>query len=220
MTNLVTLTTQDISKAKPVVSTRIIAEEFNKRHADVIRRVTSLIEDNNSTFFTQRTIAFSDYMDSSGKSNKEYLLNRDQFIFIVMGFSGAKATKVKEEFITQFNFMERELLARSETRAIGKVIRHSLTDSISENLEDKTTHKKFAYGNYTKLIYKIVFGETVKKYKESNGIKTAENVRNHLSFEQLNRIQALESKVAVLIEGFASVMSDKETYAKVKELLK
>jgi len=219
MCNLVTLTTQDISKAKPVASTRTIAEEFNKRHADVIRRVNSLLEDDSSTFFTQRKIASSAYLDGSGKSNKEYLLNRDQFIFIVMGFTGKKANEIKEAFINQFNSMERELLVRSETRHIGVEVRRSMTNSISDNLEDETTHKKFAFSNYTKMVYKKVLGVTVKKFKESKGLKESDNIRNHLTKDQLSKVQALESKIAVLIEGFTSCMSDKETYSKIRELI-
>ena len=219
MTNLVRLTTQDISKAKPVASTRIIAEEFRKRHADVIRKVELLVSDDSSTFFTERKIAFSEYEDESGKLNKEYLLNRDQFIFIVMGFTGSKATKMKEMFINQFNSMERELLVRENTRSIGKSVRRSLTDSIDDNLEDNTSHKAFAFSNYTKLIYKKVLGMTVKKYKAELKIKDSENVRDNLTADQLSEVQALESKIAILLEGFTSVMTDKETYAKIKELI-
>ena len=219
MKELIQVTTQDISKAKPVASTRVIADQFGKRHADVIRKVESLINDPNSSFFNERKIALAEYSDKKGELRKEYLLTRDQFSFVVMGFTGKESTKFKEDFIQAFNKMEHELLARAETRHIGKQVRHSLTDSISENLEDNTTHKKFAFSNYTKLIYKKVLGCTVKKFKEANNLKDSDNVRDHLTIEQLSQVQALESKIAVLIEGFTTVMTDKEVYQKVKDMV-
>jgi len=219
MNTLVQLTTQDISKATPVASTRIIAKEFNKRHSDVVRVVNSFIRNDSVEFFSVRKVTQRDYTDSRGKTYQEYLLDRDQFMFIVMSFNGKKANLIKVAFIKQFNFMEHELFARSETRSIGKMVRHSLTDSINQNLQDNTNHKRFAFGNYTKLVYKKVLGSTVKKIKEDRGLKTTDNIRNHLTSVELEEVQAMESKIAVLVEGFTSVMTDKETYAKVKELI-
>lgn len=219
MQDLVTLTTNDITKAVPVTTSRIIANYFNKRHSDVIRKIESLILDESAEFFNECKIALVNYIDAKGESRKEYQLTRDQFIFVAMGFTGKKANQFKTEFIKNFNFMERELLVRAETRAIGKQMRHSLTDSIKENLEDNTTHKKYAYSNYTKLIYKKELGCTVKKYKEKHRIKESGNIRDHLTIKQLDRIQATESKIASYIEALRDVFSDKEIYAKVKELL-
>jgi Rha family phage regulatory protein len=219
MQELVTLTTNDITKALPVTTSRIIANEFNKRHSDVIRKIELLIDDDSAEFFNERKITPVSYIDLKGESRKEYQLNRDQFMFVVMGFTGSKANIMKTAFIKRFNFMERELLVRAETRYIGKQVRHSLTDSIKENLEDNTNHKKHAYGNYTKLIYKKVLGSTVKKYKEKHRIKDTENVRNHLSIKQLDRIQSLETKIANYIEVLNGVFPDKEIYIKIKALI-
>ena len=159
------------------------------------------------------------YIDAKGETRKEYNLNRDQFMFVVMGFTGSKANLMKTQFIKAFNFMERELLVRTETRALGKVFRHSLTDSIKTNLDDDTNHKKYAYSNYTKLVYKIVLGTTVKKYKEKYRLTVKDNVRNHLSIPQLTRVQDLESKIACYIEALKEILDDKEIYIKVKEML-
>jgi len=219
MQHLVTLNTQDITKASPITTSRLISTEFSKRHGDVIRKIESLIKDDSAEFFTERKTASSDYTDDSGKSNKEYSLNRDQFMFVVMGFTGSKANVMKTQFIKAFNLMEHELIIRSDTRLIGKTVRHSLTDSIKSKLDENTAHKKYAYSNYTKLIYKIALGTTVKKYKEKHRIAKDDNVRNHLSINQLDSVQSLESKVASYIEAFKELLSDKEIYEKIKEML-
>lgn len=48
----------------------------------------------------------SSYKDSTGRSNKEYLLTKDGFTFLVMGFTGAKADEWKLKYIEAFNKME------------------------------------------------------------------------------------------------------------------
>ena len=219
MHDLVILTTQDITKAKTITTSRLIAAEFGKRHDNVIRKIESLINDDSAEFFNALKIESVDYIDAKGETRKEYNLNRDQFMFVVMGFTGSKANLMKTQFIKAFNFIERELLVRTETRALGKVFRHSLTDSIKTNLDDDTNHKKYAYSNYTKLVYKIVLGTTVKKYKEKYRLTVKDNVRNHLSIPQLTRVQDLESKIACYIEALKEILDDKEIYIKVKEML-
>ena len=51
----------------------------------------------------------SKYKDASGKSNVEYLLTRDGFSLLVMGFTGAKALEWKLKYIAAFNAMEKKL---------------------------------------------------------------------------------------------------------------
>lgn len=51
----------------------------------------------------------SSYKDSTGRSNKEYLLTKDGFTFLVMGFTGAKADEWKLKYIEAFNKMEQAI---------------------------------------------------------------------------------------------------------------
>ena len=51
MHDLVILTTQDITKAKTITTSRLIAAEFGKRHDNVIRKIESLINDDSAEFF-------------------------------------------------------------------------------------------------------------------------------------------------------------------------
>ena len=141
-------------------------------------------------------------------------------MYLIMGFTGKKAGTFKDAFINQFQMMRHELMARTQTRAIGKVMRASMSDAIGSRLEDGTTHKKFAYGNYSKLVYKKIFGATVKKVKAARGISEADNLRDHLSIEELDLVQSAEARIAVMIDTMSELgLSDKEIYAKVKEII-
>lgn len=51
----------------------------------------------------------SKYKDPSGKMNKCYILTRDGFSLLVMGFTGQKALEWKLKYINAFNYMENTL---------------------------------------------------------------------------------------------------------------
>lgn len=95
-----------------VVSSRVVAERFGKRHSDVVRAIENKIASFRENNLTQNCVQYfilSNYKDDSGKSNKEYLLTRDGFTFIVMGFTGAEADMWKLKYIEAFNKMEQAL---------------------------------------------------------------------------------------------------------------
>lgn len=77
---------------KVLASSREVAEKFGKRHSDVIRSIKNLIE-NDSTQNCVQCFRRSIYKDETGKSNKMYMMNRDGFTFLVMGFTGKSANE-------------------------------------------------------------------------------------------------------------------------------
>lgn len=89
---------------KVVVSSRVIAQDFRKRHADVIRAIEEYLTDvevRSLNYFIE-----SSYIDSKGESRKEYLMTRDGFSLLVMGFKGKEALQWKLKYIEAFNKME------------------------------------------------------------------------------------------------------------------
>jgi Rha family phage regulatory protein len=90
----------------PATTSREIAIHFNKRHKNVLQSIENL---NCSPQFTELNFQPSDYKDSSGKTCKEYIVFRDGFIFLTMGFTGELAGDYKEAYIYSFNRMEKEL---------------------------------------------------------------------------------------------------------------
>ncbi len=73
-----------------VCSSLDIAEKFGKRHDRVLRAIEQIKEDSSPQKWGQ-SFHETTYKDSSGKSNKMYLMNRDGFSILVMGFNGKKA---------------------------------------------------------------------------------------------------------------------------------
>ena len=185
-----------------VVSSRQVAQDFEKRHTHVLDSIKELCSAENSaqSFFYETT-----YKDASGKANKEYLMNRDGFSLLVMGFTGEKALKWKLKYINAFNEMEATLKRIYEERkqweierAKGILVRRILTDTI-KNVLPESPHKNFAYPNYTNLFYKVLFGKTAKELKTELNVKDNESVREHLTKDELAEVENLERLTAGLI---------------------
>lgn len=95
-----------IQNGKAVTTSQAVAEYFNKRHDDVLKKLRSL---DCSPKFTARNFAASEYTDSTGRKLPMYEMTKDGFVFLVMGFTGKKAAAFKEAYIAEFNRMENEL---------------------------------------------------------------------------------------------------------------
>ena len=65
-----------------VCSSLQVAEKFEKRHANVMRAIDSLVK-NDSTQNCVQCFKETTYKDSTGKSNKMYVMNRDGFTFLI-----------------------------------------------------------------------------------------------------------------------------------------
>jgi phage regulator Rha-like protein len=216
MNEFVKLTTQDVSNAIPVISSVFLAEKIEYPHFQITRLIENHIDD----FKEFGSIDFESHLLNS-KNVKSYLLNESQFILLVTYLRNSKKkTKVmelKKEIVRQFSFMKKELMARSETRHIAKKNRKELTSVIKEVLPEGN-FKNFAYGNYTRLIYKKLFGKTVKELKEIYNVKDGGNIRDYFTIEQLEKIQEVESGIATIIE-YDNSENEKVVYEKVKKYL-
>ncbi|KXO86191.1 Rha family transcriptional regulator [Acinetobacter venetianus] len=90
-----------------------VAEIFGKQHKDVLRKLENL---DCSPDFTERNFTLSEYLDSTGRKLPMFEMTKDGFIFLVMGFTGAAAAKIKEAYINTFNQMLALLYNNEETR--------------------------------------------------------------------------------------------------------
>ena len=173
-----------------------IAETFNKRHSDVLRTIEVILKQDNglSENFTQRNFALSDYKDSTGKKNKLYLLTKDGFTIITMGYTGKKAMKFKEAYITKFNQMENFI----QSLLTAKLEFPEFTKAIMNAHEEP---KHYHFSNEINMINKIVLGVTAKEFKEQKGIdKSVNSIRPYLSKEEIKAIEALQRFDIGLIE--------------------
>lgn len=95
-----------MQSGEPVASSRQIAENFEKRHDHVMRDIDAIKKDvpNFGEMFFETTAP-----DSYGREQRAYLMNRDGFTLLAMGFTGKAALEWKLKYIAAFNEMEKLL---------------------------------------------------------------------------------------------------------------
>ena len=105
MENLVTILDGNV-----VVSSRDVAERFGKAHKDVLRHIEDVlrcIPQNVNIPTMYKKVSY--VHEQNGQTYPYYLMNRDGFDLLVMGFTGAKTLEWKLKYIKAFNAMEKEL---------------------------------------------------------------------------------------------------------------
>ena len=169
------------------VDSRKIAEVFEKNHFDVLRSIKRIISDESgySKEFTERNFAVSKYVDETGRKLPCYLLTRDGFVALAMGFTGKKADAFKEQYIKLFNEMEQQILTLQSLRDQHPL----LTEAIKATRDDV---QPWDYSNEADMINRIVLGMTAKQYREQYGITKNDSIRPHMTKDEADLMQRLQ----------------------------
>jgi len=163
MNNLINLGVVEQS-GKIVVSSRDVARVFEKQHAHIIRDVRDL---KISEEFSLSNFGESNYTDTRGKLQPEYLMTRDGFTILAMGYTGEKAMQFKEAYINAFNEMERKLQQPYSKEFLlenPEIFLEVLTQQIAlkkQNEQLMLTAAKYEGHTNTNGLYKI--GEIAKE---------------------------------------------------------
>ena len=198
-----------------------VAECFGKRHNDVLRAISASNQALRNFADSDKAFIKSSYTDESGKSNPMYLLNRDGFMFVVMGFTGKKAAELKWNYIQAFNAMEQkiiELVAErksEEWRAIrqaGKRGNKEMCAVIQQVLlplareQGYTKDDKLLYINYQRAINRAAGIDPKSRDEQPLG--------------QLYEIEKMQSMVGISIKGLAARNENyKQIYQGTKQIL-
>ena len=105
----------EVKNNQVVVSSRQVANKFGKLHKDVLESIREIIKAENSalTFYQENT-----YKAGTGRNYPEYLMNRDGFALLAMGFTGKQALQWKIKYINAFNEMEAKLQDTQQPKQI------------------------------------------------------------------------------------------------------
>lgn len=158
-----------------LVSSREIATNFEKQHKHVIEKIENTRAENSAI---QEMFIESTYRASNGKTNKEFLITRDGFSLLVMGFTGSKAMNWKLRYIEAFNKMEQQLKnpfsnMSKELQAILLVDkRQQELDNRITTIEDKMTVNYELAENLRSAIncraVELLGGKDAEAYKKLN----------------------------------------------------
>ena len=98
----------EIKNHQVVVSSRQVAEKFGKEHRNVLATIREILGAENSAakFFEEDSVEYR------GQKFPVYIMNRDGFTLLAMGFTGKEALQWKMKYIAAFNEMEKQLYSR------------------------------------------------------------------------------------------------------------
>lgn len=173
----------------PVVSSRRLAEIFEKEHRHVLDSVRSAIEYTKSfaADFSASNFIQSEYL-LKGRKYPEFLLTKDGFAFVAMGFTGEKAAKFKVDYINKFNQMQKLI----EDRHIARLEYPELTEIIKLQHDSP---KFYHFSNEADMLNKIILGATAKQYRVQHKIPKDESVRDYMlpwQVEALVKLQKMD----------------------------
>lgn len=164
-----------MQSGEPVASSRQIAENFEKNHNHVLRDIDSLKKDvsNFGQMFFETTVP-----DSYGREQRAYLMNRDGFTLLAMGFTGKAALEWKLKYISAFNEMEKKLteqpqLTRSQLLATALIAAHEELEEKDKKIAELTPKGVFADA-VSASAQSVLVGELAKLLSQ-NGIQMGQN---------------------------------------------
>lgn len=133
--------TYDNDHQQPVVSSLQVAEDFEKMHKDVLKSIENIKAQNCAVteMFYETT-----YKTGTGKNYKMYLMTRDGFSLLVMGFTGKDALEWKIKYIQAFNAMEQQIKDGLPTTPEEKLdllveVAHNQKAKV-EKIDERVTH--------------------------------------------------------------------------------
>jgi Rha family phage regulatory protein len=178
------------------VSSRDVSKLFEKEHKHVMETIRERILPDVSEEFSRSNFRPSNFKDSRGKKQPEYLLNRKSFSMVVMGFTGKKAMAFKEAYIEAFEQMRTVI----DTRQLSKAGYKEMTSAIADKLgkEPKTFAKE------ADMINQIVLGMKASDFRAINRIEENGFTRDAVVQSKLDRLDKAQRLNAQLIKANVS----------------
>jgi Rha family phage regulatory protein len=133
MSNLINIINQE---GNLVVSSREVAENFEKEHKHILESIDNLVlglAEKSTTLFYETT-----YIHSQNKQEyREVLMNKDGFTLLAMGFTGKRALEWKLKYIETFNRMASEL---KESKKLSPMEQLKLQYEVLDEHEERISH--------------------------------------------------------------------------------
>lgn len=186
MNNLINIQNKD---GQLIVTSREVAKNFEKRHNDVVEAIENKIKN-----LTTENIVVGNYFIESefnhkGNTYKEYLLTRDGFSFIVMGFTGAKADVWKLKYIEAFNKMENAL------KEVYHISQTAIVNNIMEGLEEKI---------FSTIDKRLSVYEENYRPTHANKIDLNNYIKNSLGNDrEVGEVNLVKQRVLLVLDGEA-----------------
>lgn len=160
---------------EPVASSRQVAENFGKEHKDTLESIRQILAAENSA---TKSMFYETTFENRGKQYPMYLMNRDGFTLLAMGFTGKAALEWKLKYIAAFNEMEKKLaeqpqLTRSQLLATALIAAHEELEEKDKQIE--TMKPKALFADAVSASKKSILVGEMAKLLSQNEINIGQN---------------------------------------------
>lgn len=197
-----TTTLIQVYNNQPVVSSKQVAETFGKEHKNVLTAIREiLVAENQATKFF-----YESEHEYRGQKFPMYLMNRDGFSLLVMGFTGKQALDWKIQYINAFNEMEKSLSTPKLTPSPRFRARHLSTALKDMEKTKETLQKMFKVTDgiaYSKAISMIepLYGVSFDSIKEL--LPAAEHQTGYMTPSEIGaRLSKSAREINLLLAGY------------------
>ena len=169
------------------VDSQYVARFFEKEHKNVLADIRKILSPDSgaSEAFGRLNFQPTSYTDSWNRKQLAYMMTRDGFSMLVMGYTGKKAMRFKEVYIRRFNEMEQFI----KTLVAARKEFPLLTENIKLLHENP---KPYHFSNECDMINRIVIGMTAKQFRQTHGLEKGKSIRPYLADEQVRMLETLQ----------------------------
>lgn len=134
-----------------VTSSRNVARDFDKRHDHVIRDIENVILGLPKNGEAQQMFYETYYTHEQNKQvYRKFLMNRDGFTLLVMGFTGKKAMEFKLKYINAFNEMKRQIEQQQKPKTQLEIMQMQINQMVEQEKRLSAVEEK--QENITRII--------------------------------------------------------------------
>lgn len=184
-----------VNKEKEVlVDSRKVAEYFDKEHKNVLQDIRNLESKLSDSTQDIGRLKFeqSSYKNIQNKKQPCYLLNKDAFMLLAMGYTSQKAIDIKVWYINQFNNMEQQLQSLLE-------LREDYPD-FTKALKEVDIDNPYRFSTENDLVYKIATGLRARDWRKMYNVEGGQSIRPYLTSEQLDKVKKVQKYDSVLLD--------------------
>lgn len=165
-------------KNTPVTTSLLVAEKFQKNHRHVLEAIDELVKgvaEKSADLFHETTYLHPQNL----QRYRMYIMNRDGFSLLVMGFTGSRALQFKLDYIDAFNKMEQAIKSSFNLpQTYADALRQ-----LAEKVEESEKQKQLIAEQAPKVLFadavatsnkSCLVGELAKILRQ-NGVKIGQN---------------------------------------------
>lgn len=172
----------------------LVAEKFGKEHQHVLRDVRSLIEGVSNLGDTPMFMETTYINEQNGQEYPMFVMNRDGFTLLVMGYTGKKALKFKLDYIAAFNFMEKQLREQQQQKPLTSAQMFALQANINLEYENRIS----------KVEQRL---NAIEQEREENGQRLLEAFISNTPLPQIS----LRDRVRQLVNQYSSAKNIRQS---------